>query len=71
MRVTRRTRDKAERATHKANLLHQKIAHERAQPTAAEREAHLQQREAAAELDRENQIRARIGLPPTRKRDDE
>jgi hypothetical protein len=39
--MTRRSKDKAARAAHIAELLHQKIAHERSQPATAEREAHL------------------------------
>jgi hypothetical protein len=53
---TRRTKDKAARAAHIAELLHQKIAHERSQPATAEREAHL---------------RSLMGLPAVRELDQE
>jgi hypothetical protein len=59
MRETRRTRDKAERTAHKANLLHQKIAQERSQGPAIAREKHLRDllglpaAPARAEIDRE------------------
>jgi hypothetical protein len=47
---TRRSKDKTARAAHIANLLHQRLAHERSQSAAIERAAHL---------------RSLLGLPPT------